>query len=293
MFKILAIILSIFTVKTISFIKTNTYLPKGSSISKYSSVGLRTSTTFENYIEPVIDAAVDAIKSTNNLEERRPLKTALLALSARTNRGQIATSEEKNKALELVRKLESFNPTKDPALDELSLGRWELVFSNTQLFRSSPFFMAARAVCKDGQETNSFNQFCDLHREALMFTQIGKVTQIISTDKLVSEFVSIVAALPGFPLTVTGTIVSSADIISKTSDSYELYMDKVQIKGSNLPGPFGDFFNNFEGLPIRALEKFLGESGPRSRPIFHTLYIDTHMKISRDQDDNFFVYNRV
>jgi|Transcript_6030 hypothetical protein len=297
MFKILAIILSIFTVKTISFIKTKSYLPKGSLIGTHSFVGLRSSTTvttFENYIEPAIDAVVDAIKSANNLEERRPLKTALLALSARTNRGQIATSEEKNKALELVRKLESFNPTEDPALDELSLGRWELVFSNTQLFRSSPFFMAARAVCKDGQETDSFNQFCDLHREALMFTQIGKVTQIITTDKLVSEFVSIVAALPGFPLTVTGTIVSSSDIISKSSDSYELYMDKVQIKDSSLPGPFGEFFNNFEGLPIRALgERLEEQSGPRPRPIFRTLYIDTHMKISRDQDDNFFVYNRV
>jgi hypothetical protein len=289
MFKILAIILSIFTVKTISFVRTNSYLSKGGIFSTDSFVGLRSSTTFENFVQP----ETAATKSTNNLEERRPLKTALLALSARTNRGQIATSDEKNKALELVRKLESFNPTKDPALDELSLGRWELVFSNTQLFRSSPFFMAARAVCKDGQESDSFNQFCDLHREALMFTQIGKVTQIITSDKLVSEFVSIVAALPGFPLTVTGTIVSSSDIVSKTSDSYELYMDKVQIKGSNIP-LFGDFFNNFEGLPIRALGETLEkQSGPRPRPIFRTLYIDTHMKISRDQDDNFFVYNRV
>lgn len=288
MFKILATILSIFTVKTTSFVRINSYLSKG-SINSNSFVELRSSTTFEDFVQ----TETAATKSTNNLEERRPLKTALLALSARTNRGQIATSDEKNKALELVRKLESFNPTKDPALDELSLGRWELVFSNTQLFRSSPFFMAARAVCKDGQESDSFNQFCDLHREALMFTQIGKVTQIITSDKLVSEFVSIVAALPGFPLTVTGTIVSSSDIVSKTSDSYELYMDKVQIKGSNIP-LFGDFFNNFEGLPIRALGEILEkQSGPRPRPIFRTLYIDTHMKISRDQDDNFFVYNRV
>lgn len=273
------IILSIFTVRTISFVHNN--------INHYPL--LQASTTFENFIQPEISVT----KSTNNLEERRPLKTALLALAARTNRGQISNSEEKEKALDLVCKLESFNPTESPALDELSLGRWELIFSNTQLFRSSPFFMAARAVCKEGQEADSFNQFCDLHREALMFTQIGRVTQIITEERLVSEFESIVAALPGFPLTVKGTIVSSSDIISKTSNSYELYMDKVKIQGSNIP-LFGSFFNSFEGLPIRALgESLERQSGPRPRPIFRTLYIDTHMKISRDQDDNFFVYNRV
>ena len=46
------------------------------------------SSTFEDDIEPMVSPS----KSSNHLEERRPLKTALLALAARTNRGQLATA---------------------------------------------------------------------------------------------------------------------------------------------------------------------------------------------------------
>lgn len=142
--------------------------------------------TFETDVEPTQPTGPGGMKSSNHLEERRPLKVALLALAARTNRGEIASTSEKDRARELVRQLESYNPTPEPAMNELSLGRWELVFASTQLFRSSPFFMAARAVCKEGNEAASFNQFCDLHREALAFTQIGKVMQIVTENTLSS-----------------------------------------------------------------------------------------------------------
>ena len=56
----------------------------------------------------------------------------------------------------------------------------------------------------------------------------------------------------------------------------------------------GSLFNNFGGLPIRTLgEQLEQRSGPRPRPLFRTYYVDKHMRISRDQDDNFFVYNRI
>jgi hypothetical protein len=249
-------------------------------------------TTFENDIQPS-PLPSGATKSSNNLEERRPLKVALLALSARTSRGEIATELEKDRARDLICGLEGFNPTTDPALSDLCLGKWELVFASTQLFRSSPFFMAARAVCKEGREAASFNQFCDLHRDALAFTQIGKVVQIVTEDKLISEFETKVAVLPGAPVIVRGTIVSESDIVGRTAESWELYMDKIKIKGSNLPLA-GSFFETFGGLPIRTLgEQLEQRSGPRPRPIFRTYYVDKHMRISRDQDDNFFVYNRI
>ena len=85
-----------------------------------------------------------------NLEQRRPLKTALLALAARCKRGEIATAADKAKAVEIIEQLEALNPIASPASSSYMLGRWELIFSTTNLFRSSPFFMAARAVCKVG-----------------------------------------------------------------------------------------------------------------------------------------------
>jgi hypothetical protein len=137
--------------------------------SRHCSRSSQLYSTFETDTEPLSSPS----KSSNHLEERRPLKTALLALAARTNRGQLATSVEKDKAINLVSQLEYYNPTDTPCRSDLMKGTWELVFSTTYLFRSSPFFMATRAVCKEGDEADRFNKFCQLHYEALAFTQIG------------------------------------------------------------------------------------------------------------------------
>lgn len=127
--------------------------------------------TFESAVD---SASTPSANPLPYLEQRRPLKTALLALAARTKRGEIASKLLKSKALQLIEKLETFNPIESPSLSNYSIGRWELIYSNTNLFRSSPFFMAARAVCKDGDEANSFNLFCDLHRDALALQILEK-----------------------------------------------------------------------------------------------------------------------
>ena len=35
-----------------------------------------------------------------------------------------------------------------------SVGSWDLIMSDTQLFRSSPFFMAARSLLQDGEQAD-------------------------------------------------------------------------------------------------------------------------------------------
>lgn len=251
------------------------------------------SSTFENDIEPMVSPS----KSSNHLEERRPLKTALLALAARTNRGQLATANEKDKAVNLVTQLESFNPTETPCKSELIRGTWELVFSTTYLFRSSPFFMAARAFCNEGDEADRFNMFCRLHYEALAFTQIGKVSQIITESQFISEFDTKVAIAPGLPINLSGTIRSISDIVDTSDDSLTLYMDKVTSKeNSSNFGVINTIFNSYEGLSLRDLAsslKAVNNNYKDPRPVFRTYYLDKHMRISRDQDDNIFVYNRI
>ena len=283
--------------------KKSSYLKLSNEIENVQSLVQTTAiSTFENSISDTQNKI-----SLPFLEQRRPLKTAILALAARTVRGQIAAFEEKEKAKSLISNLEKYNPVSDPALSDLCYGAWELIYTDTNLFRSSPFFMAARAVCKDGEEADRFNLFCDLHRQALAFTNVGKVKQIIingsssvsGNDQLMSEFETSAVLIPGlnFPV-VKGTILSSSEIVSKSSSSWSLYMDKVRIKDSTSNIPlFSSFFDTFEGLPIKSLGKSLenfdklGYQNPC--PIFRTIYIDTHMRISKDQDANIFVYNRV
>jgi hypothetical protein len=111
-------------------------------------------------------------------------------------------------------------------------GKWELLYSSTQLFHSPPFFMAGWAVCMTSNQAQQYDWLCDMHPKALAISNIGPVQQIISPTSLVSEFEVTVGVIPffnwmpfmpfpypgGLPFTtIDGTIVSSADM-KATSD---------------------------------------------------------------------------
>mmetsp|Transcript_7838 Transcript_7838/g.19201 ORF Transcript_7838/g.19201 Transcript_7838/m.19201 type:complete len:400 (-) Transcript_7838:44-1243(-) len=230
---------------------------------------------------------------------------SLLRIAASTGRGEFANNDQKDKASELISMMEKNNPTPEPAKSPMINGRWELVYSSTQLFRSSPFFMAGRAVCSTKEQADQYDWFCDMHRGALAISNIGTVRQIISETTMVSEFEVKVGSVPflndftpfsysgGLPLTIDGSIVSQADI-SPTEDgnAWELFMDTVQIKGSNIPG-LRTILDNGLQLGSRDLGSFLennldGYTNPR--PIFETTYLTDSLRISRDQDGKVFVY---
>jgi len=230
---------------------------------------------------------------------------SLLRIAASTGRGEFARADQKETAAELIATLEANNPTPEPTNSPMINGRWELVYSSTQLFRSSPFFMAGRAVCSTQDQADQYDWFCDMHRKALAISNIGTVRQVISPTLMVSEFEVKVGAVPflndftpfsysgGLPLTIDGSIVSQADI-TPTADgkSWELLMDTVQIKGSNIPG-LRTILDNGLQLQSRGLGSFLennldGYTNPR--PIFETTYLSDAIRISRDQDGKIFVY---
>ena len=187
-------------------------------------------------------------------------------------------------------------------------GRWELVYSSTELFRSSPFFMAGRAVCSTDDQAQQYNWFCEMHRKALAISTIGAVRQIVSPSRLISEFEVKAGAIPflrkfspfsysgGLPVVIEGAIVSSADIdISDEGDSWELSMDTVEIKGSNLPG-LRQILDSGMKLQSRQLGSFLESNLPNyenPKPVFELSYLDDRIRINRDQDDNIFVYSKV
>lgn len=231
--------------------------------------------------------------------------SSLLRIAASTGRGEFASNDQKDRAAELISILEKNNPTPEPTNSPMINGRWELVYSSSQLFRSSPFFMAGRAVCSTKEQADQYDWFCDMHRQALAISNIGTVRQVISSSLMISEFEVKVGAVPflndftpfsysgGLPFTIDGSIVSQADI-SPTDDgkSWELLMDTVQIKGSNVPG-LRTILDNGLQLQSRGLGSFLennldGYTNPR--PVFETTYLTESIRISRDQDGKVFVY---
>ncbi len=247
-------------------------------------------------------------------EDYTKLIQKLLITASSTDRGQFASEEQKSKMEEIITQLESSKfssslsiaqPTESPSIE----GTWELLYSSTQLFRSSPFFMAGRAVCRTPEEAQQYDWFCDMHRAALAISEIGTVRQIISPNgRLVSEFEVHVGSVPflsdftplkysgGLPFTVTGAIVSSADITPvQNGGAWEIFMDTVEIKGSNIPLLRRALDGGLK-LESRSLGSFLEEnveeySNPK--PIFETTYLDDTLRISRDQDGKVFVYGKM
>ena len=100
----------------------------------------------------------------------------------------------------------------------------------------------------------------------------------------------------GLPFTIDGSIVSTADATPISSNEWELFMDTVEIKGSNIPILRSVLDSGNVQLKSRGLSQVLEEnvdSYEVPKPVLRTTYIDEAMRIVRDEDDNIFVYGRV
>lgn len=99
-----------------------------------------------------------------------------------------------------------------------------------------------------------------------------------------------VGLLPGFPIKVKGTVVTSASLKVKGPELWELRIQTTQVKGSNVPLlnqllddakveiPMGDMYSTVMGdVPVVPMK---------------TYYVDEGIRITRDVDDNFFVFSR-
>lgn len=219
------------------------------------------------------------------------MKQDLLVAMAATDRGQAKSALEAKRRVEgLVESLEACESDKGSAN-----GRWVLAYCSTQLFRSSPFWMAGRETCRDEREARRYDLFCDLHRAATAVGSIGAVRQIVDNQTLISEFETTVAAMPqriggALPLTVQGSIVSKADIVDTSDDgTLTLLMDTVQIKGSNIPGLRNILDSDAGTLYSRPLSQLVTQQPPN--PQFQTTYVDDTLRIARDLPDRqIFVY---
>jgi len=253
--------------------------------------------------------------------DRAAALDALLRVAAATDRGQLAAPPQKESVMAQVAWLEDNAPAHDdeeggggaPIPPRLA-GTWELLYSDTQLFRSSPFFLAGRATCTTEEQAAQYDWFCAMHRAALAISTIGPVRQVIASGgRIVNEFEVKAGAVPflsdflplrysgGLPLTIDGAIVSSADATpvesrSETVTAWELFMDTVEIKGSNLPLLRRILDADGVALRSRDLSKVLEDNISAyevPKPRLRTTYVDSQTRIVRDQDDHVFVYGRV
>jgi hypothetical protein len=160
----------------------NSTAPKDSEkVDKEEATALSASNRNANNATATKSESEEAPSPSTKTSSKEENLTFLQSLGAISGRGEFASKSQKQAALVVITALEAENPTKEPASADKILGRWELVYCSTQLFRSSPFFMAGRAVCQTESDRKQYDWFCDMHRKALAISNIGAVRQIISS----------------------------------------------------------------------------------------------------------------
>lgn len=267
--------------------RNNKYNNKRSRIVRYDYADDGSPSDYDTSDLPpeIKEVAVD--EKEEDVVIRDALKRELLLLASVTDRGAYCSKEEKDIVIDLVAQLEALNPTKDPA--SLCEGEWDLGYSSTQLFRSSPFFQAIRVAVGEDNKDVTENGFA-LHAQATSGSRVGRIRQVITSDKLVSEVDLEVGMLPGIPLSIQGTVVSTANLKVVSDKRWELQIESTRVKGSNIPlfnslmenlqmeVPVGDLYSSVQGnVPVIPLTTF---------------YVDDTLRITRDVDENFFVFIR-
>mmetsp|Transcript_15102 Transcript_15102/g.18411 ORF Transcript_15102/g.18411 Transcript_15102/m.18411 type:complete len:350 (+) Transcript_15102:233-1282(+) len=309
-----------FTAPTFTLPKsTNIYSSITTTHSKqHTSSRSRRTTTFNNnnhiilYSTPDDDGPSDydpqAVLPTEkqlivDIEEgdaiiRDELKRELLLMGSITNRGQYASKDEKNIIVDLVTQLEALNPTPDPA-SECS-GEWDLCLSSTQAFRSSPFFQSIRAIFGSNDDNNDANSntppsisenFFNLHSQATSVGKVARVRQFILDDgSFISEVDLEVGLMGGIPLSMKGTVVTTASYDITGPESWDLKVKTTQVKKSNIPF-LDQLLDDYPAeVPVGSVYETIRGSVPVA--ILKTFYVDEAMRITRDQDDNFYVFCR-
>ncbi len=190
--------------------------------------------------------------------------------------------------------LEALNPTPEPASQ--CIGEWDLCLTSTQAFRSSPFFQSIRAIFGEGKDyygenasmvENAFN----LHDKATSVGKVAKVRQSIMEDgSFVSEVDLEVGVMGGIPFVLRGTVVTSASYSVTGPEAWDLIVKNTTVKRSNVPF-LDQLLDDYPvELPVDRVYETLRGGVPVAK--LKTFYVDEAMRITRDQDDNFYVFCR-
>ncbi|CAE8609374.1 unnamed protein product [Polarella glacialis] len=274
--------------------------------------------------------SVAALSAETTSESVDAIKMKILQISALTDRGQrlnkLIAPTYQDKVDVMARLVQSLaDTTFDISEDKLS-GEWELVFSDVEIFRSSPFFLAIEEALNSSpgipllgkwlgatDPTKKAELFFQLHQLQVMswgISTVGRVAQRLdfNASVLESSFDTTIFGLTVIPLvgwgkllpTLGGRVVTES--INLTLDAEgTLCMELERTQVTTLPGvsriPFVDQLLMDFWYPVNSVWKLLPWNGgpfEGRAPVckMRTVYVDATMRVSRDGSGGLFVYTR-
>ena len=100
-----------------------------------------------------------------------------------------------------------------------------------------------------------------------------------------------VGVLPGIPVRVKGTVVTTAMLKVILPEEWDVSVKGTSVKNSNVP-IFDQMLDDMDlELPVGSVYEQVMGKNPTS--VLRTFYVDESIRITRDQDENFYVWTRM
>ena len=241
--------------------------------------------------------------------EKKEIKEKIYKISAKTDRGQrlnklIAPIYQENlkEIRSLTKELIAFNSEIN---EEKLNGDWELIFSDVELFRSSPFFLAIEKALDNQKRSDLFFKLHQLQVCSFGLSTIGKVSQKINFTKreFISTFDTTIFGLTTIPIfgwfkllpTFGGRVITLANEISLNKNVLKMTLQKTKVSEAEGLKRIPIFSNLLmeRWYPVKNIwEKLPWNSNEPSLEVF-IKYIDEDMRIIEDIYGSIFVYVRV
>ena len=241
--------------------------------------------------------------------EKKEIKEKIYKISAKTDRGQrlnklIAPMYQENlkEIRSLTKELIAFNSEVN---EEKLNGDWELIFSDVELFRSSPFFLAIEKALNNQKRSDLFFKLHQLQVCSFGLSTIGKVSQKINFTKreFISTFDTTIFGLTTIPIfgwfkllpTFGGRVITLANEISLNKNVLKMTLQKTkvsEVEGLKRIPIFSNLLME-KWYPVKNIwEKLPWNSNEPSLEVF-IKYLDEDMRIVEDIYGSIFVYVRV
>ena len=242
------------------------------------------------------------------MKDREEIKASICKLSATTDRGQRLNKlispiyQEKLKDIQiLVEKLQSKT---DEINEEKLSGDWELIFSNVELFRSSPFFLSIEKALNNRFKSDLFFKLHQLQVSSFGLSTIGKISQKIDFEKkeLISSFDTIIFGLTTIPIigwfkllpTFGGRVTTLANRLTIKDKCLSMTLQKTKVTEVNGLNKIPIFSNILmdKWYPVNNIWLKLPWNNEEPSCELEILYLDNDMRIVKDLYGSLFIYIR-
>ena len=233
-------------------------------------------------------------------------KKRIYQIAAMTDRGQRLNKfiapmyQEKLKEMaELIENLTTYSLE----ISEKTLsGEWELIYSNVELFRSSPFFLAIEKSLNNKFKSDLFFKLHQLQVGSFGLSTIGRVSQKIDFEKneFISTFDTIIFGLTTIPIlgwfkllpTFGGSVITLADNLTLEGNYLKMNLQKTKVTEVNGLNriPFFSKLLMDRWYPVKKVWQKLPWNKEKPSCEVLVIYIDKDLRIMKDIYGSIFIY---